>query len=144
MEDSNLGGFIFWAIMLFGAFKLGEALAMYRIGKSLLDGLAEHGVQIKRNPDGTIEFDMEDTEDTYLVVERVGSQYFAYTDEGEFMGQGVDFKSLFVALKQRHPNTDFRVSKEQKSLSTEEVDEMIKCIFEVYNDKELNNGETGK
>lgn len=141
MEESNLGGLIFWGIMLYAAFKLGEITAISKLGRALLEGLEENGVKVSRNEDGTLDLSMDEI---YLEIERVDTQYFAYTSAGEFMGQGTNFKGLFETLKERHPEKNFRLDKNQKSLTTAEVDEMIKCIFEVYNDKEINNGQTGK
>jgi len=141
MGDIDIGSLLFWMFMLWAAFKLGEITAVSRLGRALLDGLEENGVKVTRNDDGSLEFNMEET---YIEIERVDTQYFAYTEAGEFLGQGTDFKGLFEILKVRHPNKSFRLNKDQKSLTAVEVDEMVKCIFEVYNDKELKNGETGK
>jgi hypothetical protein len=141
MGDIDIGSLLFWVFMLWAAFKLGEITAVSRLGKALLDGLEENGVKVSRNADGTLDFDMEET---YIEIEKVNTQYFAYTVAGEFLGQGTNFKGLFQVLKERHPDKNFRLDKNQKSLTATEVDEMIKCIFEVYNDKELKNGEAGK
>ena len=142
MEDIDLGNFLFWAISLYLAFKLGEIMAITKLGKALLEGLEENGVTVNRNEDGSIDFSL-DQDETLLVVERVDKQYFAYSDAGEFIGQGVTFKDLFQSIKDLHPNKNFRVGKDQKSLTTAEVDEMIKSIFEVFN-KETTNGEARK
>jgi hypothetical protein len=141
MGDIDIGSLLFWVFMLWAAFKLGEITAISKLGKALLDGLEENGVKVSRNADGTLDFDMEET---YIEIEKVNTQYFAYTVAGEFLGQGTNFKGLFQVLKERHPDKNFRLDKNQKSLTATEVDEMIKCIFEVYNDKELKNGEAGK
>jgi hypothetical protein len=141
MSDIDIGSFLFWVFTLWAAFKLGEITAVSRLGRALLNGLEENGVKITRNQDGALEFNMEET---YIEIEKVDTQYFAYTEAGEFLGQGADFKGLFEILKVLHPDKNFRLNKDQKSLTAVEVDEMVRCIFEVYNDKELKNGENRK
>jgi hypothetical protein len=138
MNDIDIGSVLFWMFMLWAAFKLGEITAISKLGKALLEGLEENGVKVSRNADGTLDLEMEET---YIEIEKVNAQYFAYTEAGEFLGQGVGFKDLFELLKVRHPDKNFRLNKNQKSLTTAEVEEMVACIFEVYNDKEVNNGE---
>lgn len=138
MENDVLINLILQAIVCWFFYKLGQASIIKAISKDLLESLKAKGISVGRNADGNIEF-TQHIEEVILEIERVGSQYFAYNDEGKFLGQGLDFKELFQTLKSRYPGQNFRIQKDQKTLSEEEVGQMVKVIFEVFGDKVQEN-----
>ena len=138
MENIDWGAFILQGIVCWFFFKLGQASIIRAISKDLLDSLKEKGIEVSRDENGDIAFS-KNVKETVLEIERVESQYLAYSTEGQFMGQGTDFKGLFQELKRRFPDQSFRIEKEQKNLTDKEVGEMVNTIFEVFGERAQKN-----
>lgn len=134
MENFDWGSFILQGVVCWFFYKLGQASIIRAISKDLLKSLEEKGIAVSRNADGNIEFN-KNTVETVLEIERVGTQYLAYSDQGKFIGQGPGFRELFESLKSRYPDENFRINKQQKNLTDTEVGEMVGVIFEVFGDK---------
>jgi hypothetical protein len=138
MENIDLVGLILQVVAYWFFYKLGQASIIKAISKDLLESLKAKGIDVGRDAEGNIEF-KQNLEQTVIEIERVESQYFAYSDQGEFMGQGGDFKILFEGLKKRFPDKNFRIDKDQKNLTEQEVGEMIRTIFEVFGERAQKN-----
>jgi hypothetical protein len=138
MENIDLVGLILQVVAYWFFYKLGQASIIKAISKDLLESLKAKGIDVGRDAEGNIEF-KQNLEQTVIEIERVESQYFAYSDQGEFMGQGGDFKILFESLKKRFPDRNFRIDKDQKNLTEQEVGEMIRTIFEVFGERAQKN-----
>lgn len=116
-------------------YKIGQA----SIIRAMARAMKENGTEVQLTADGQFELKLNTTDQTLLTIEREGNQYFAYSDQGQFLSQGVNFYLLFDSLKQQYPNSSFKVSREQSNLSSEEVEQMVKTIFEVFGDKVESN-----
>ena len=138
MENVDWFSLILQGVIYWFFFKLGQASIIHAISKDLLQSLKEKGIEVSRDEDGEISF-TKNAGETVLEIERVESQYFAYSTEGQFMGQGNDFKGLFQTLKSRYPDQNFRIDKDQKNLTEQEVGEMIRTIFEVFGERAKKN-----
>lgn len=138
MENIDWGAFILQGVVCWFFFKLGQASIIRAISKDLLESLKQKGIEVSRDENGDIAF-TKNTEETVIEIEKVGAQYFAYSTEGQFMGQGTDFKVLFQGLKSRFPGQNFRIEKQQKNLTDQEVGEMVHTIFEVFGEKAKEN-----
>lgn len=140
MENIDWGAVLIQTCVCWFFYKLGQASIIRAITRDLVNLLAEKGIELERNDDGTLNVKKQESE-TEIDIERVDSQYFAYSTEGEFVAQGNDFKGLFETMKARFPGRGFRINKNQNNLSEEELGQMIKSIFEVFGDKEQSNGQ---
>lgn len=140
MENIDWGAILIQAVTCWFFFKLGQASIIRAITKDLLKALEDKGIDIERNEDGSLQVKQHET---VIDIQRVDSQYFAYSTEGEFVAQGSDFKKLFETMKSRFPNRGFRINKNQETLTEEEVSVMVKTIFEVFGDKEQADGKRG-
>lgn len=138
MEEFNWGAFLVQALAFWVVYKLGQISMMTKIGKDIMKEMEKKGLSFERDEEGNLSIRKETTP---LKIERVDSQYFAYTTAGQFMAQGTDFRGLFESIKSRYPNQNFKIEKYQSDLSEEEAGRMIKSIFEVFGDKEQKDGE---
>lgn len=138
MEEINWSGIIVQALMFWAVYKLGQISIIHKIGKDLAEAIEKRGLKIERDDDGNISISKEPTP---LKIERVESQYFAYTMSGEFLAQGSDFRGLFENIKNRYPNQNFRLDKYQADLTEEETGKLVKSIFDVFGDGEKKDGE---
>jgi len=77
-----------------------------------------------------------------LDIERVENQYFAYSGEGQFLGQGADFTGLFESLKKQYPDQNFRINAVESNFSEDEIKQMVKDAIEVFGDKKHADNQT--
>lgn len=138
MENVDWVSFILQGVVCWFFYKLGQASIIRAISKDLLKSLSEKGIEVSRDENGDIAF-TKTAEETVIEIEKVGAQYLAYSTEGQFMGQGTDFKVLFQGLKSRFPEQNFRIDKQQKNLTDQEVGEMVHSIFEVFGERAQKN-----
>lgn len=139
MENIDWGSIILQVAVCWFFYKLGQASIIRAITKDLLNSLKDKGIEVGRDEDGKLTFKQEGASETVIEIEKVGAQYFAYSTEGQFMGQGTDFKVLFQGLKSRFPEQNFRIDKQQKNLTDQEVGEMVHSIFEVFGERAQKN-----
>ena len=135
MENFNWLSFLIQVLLYWIFFRLGQAYMLKSIAKDLVDNLKSKGVEIKLDKDGELLIERE----MILVVEKVGINYYAYTDSGEFIAQGADFEMLFTSIKTRFPDQSFKVSKDQDKLSEEEIKSMTASIFKIFGGKNDTN-----
>lgn len=102
--------FIFWV-----GVQIGRVHTVYRIAKEV-----------------TNQLETTDSEEVYLHFEKHHHAYYAFSKENRFLAQGSNFFELMVNLKNRFPDYDFRVTKDQEHLSEEEVTQMVEAIFKVF------------
>lgn len=110
------------------------------IAKDLVENLKDKGIELDIDQDGDL---VVKKESTILVIERVGVMYYAYAESGEFIAQGVDFTALFTSIKSRFPNQSFKIDKDQKTLSEDEVKQMTTSVFQIFGEKD-NDGQRGQ
>jgi hypothetical protein len=121
-------------------FRLGQASMLKSIAKDLVENLKDKGIELDIDQDGDL---VVKKESTILVIERVGVMYYAYAESGEFIAQGVDFTALFTSIKSRFPNQSFKIDKDQKTLSEDEVKQMTTSVFQIFGEKD-NDGQRGQ
>lgn len=138
MENIDWTSILIQVGLCWFCYRLGQAAVIRAITRDLLEALSKKGLSVGQDENGAVHIQKDEI---VLDVERVESQYFAYKDNGEFVAQGADFKSLFATIQHRFPNQDFRINKNPDKLSEEEIGQMIKTIFEVYGDKEQSDGQ---
>jgi hypothetical protein len=139
VEEVNLFNILIHAAVLYAVFKFGQFTVIHKLAKDMVERLQKGEItedEVKRS------LGIEDQEDepvaakeTLMEVERVGTAYFAYSAEGQFLAQGQDFRSLLEAVRKQHPGRNFRLNKYQPTLTEEESGRLVKSIFEVYGDK---------
>lgn len=131
MENFNWTSILIQVALCWFFFRLGQASMLKSIAKDLVENLKSKGVDIKLDKNGELLIERE----MILEVERVGTNYYAYSDSGEFIAQGVDFEMLFTSIKTRFPDQSFRVNKDQDKLSEEEIKSMTASIFKIFGGK---------
>lgn len=131
MENFNWTSILIQVALCWFFFRLGQASMLKSIAKDLVENLKSKGVDIKLDKNGELLIERE----MILEVERVGTNYYAYSDSGEFIAQGVDFEMLFTSIKTRFPDQSFRVNKDQDKLSEEEIKSMTASIFKIFGEK---------
>lgn len=136
MEELNWGLIITQALFFWLAYKIGQISVINRLGQGLKEELEKKGIQIERDEDGNISLKKEEI---LLEIERIGTAYYAYSNEGQFLAQASDFRGLMETIKKQHPGKNFRVEKYQPNLTEEETGKLIKSIFDVFGDKETND-----
>jgi len=139
LENFDWGSLIIQIVVCWFWYKMGQASIIRAITKDLLDTLKDRGIEVARDEEGKLTFKQEGAGETVIEIEKVGAQYFAYSTEGQFMGQGEDFKALFLGLKSRFPDQNFRIDKQQKHLTDKEVGDMVNSIFEVFGERAQKN-----
>ena len=109
-----IGFVIFWL-----GFKLGRW--------SAITGLAREIVQ-------NIEAAAEEAQaqSREIVIEKHGPSYYAFAEGDEFLAQGKSMLELMQGIKQRFPNRDFTVKKNQQHLTAEESGQLIQAILQVF------------
>lgn len=131
---------ILQAVLFYCVYKLGQwsvllpmKMALEKLAKSkgidlqaVLEELKEE-VNTEQKPDKEIYEAMD--------VERVNGVYFAYGDQGRFLAQGSDFRSMMETIKQRFPQHSFRINRYNPNLTEEEAGSLVKAIFETFGDK---------
>lgn len=134
MDDFDWGSFLFQCLMFWLFYKIGQASVIHKVSKAVIESLERKGidVQVGRNGELVIGNPME----MVLDIERVEDQYFAYSDEGQFLGQGVDFTKLFESLKKQYPDQHFRINAVESTFSEEEIKQMVINAVEVFGDKQ--------
>jgi len=71
---------------------------------------------------------------TILNIERIEGSYYAYAQDGKFLAQGGDFRSMFENIKNAYPEKSFKIEKYQPNLTEEETGKLVKSVLEVFND----------
>lgn len=138
MEELNWGMIITQALLFWLAYKIGQISIIHRIGKDLAEELDKKGLLVEKDGLGNISITKEEC---LLEIERVQSWYYAYSKQGEFLGQAQDFRDLMEIIKKNHPGRNFKVEKYQPNLTEEETGRLIKSIFDVFGNKEMKDGE---
>lgn len=140
MDTLSFWEWLVIAVSIWLAFRLGQASILMLLKEEVRERL-RRGQSIKSAVSDTTGWaaDSEQAE-CWFSVERHQGQYYAFAENGEFLAQGTDFKTLFSSIKQRFPNRNFRVQRLQTELTEEESGRMVKAIFETFGD----NYESGK
>ena len=136
MEEINWGLIITQALFFWFAYKLGQISIIKRIGKDLTEEITKRGLEIEHDEEGKISIKKKEI---VLEIERIGTAYYAYSTEGQFLAQGADFRGLMETIKKQHPGKNFRVEKYQPNLTEEETGKLVKSIFDVFGDRETND-----
>lgn len=82
-----------------------------------------------------LEDDVANQRETVIDIDREHNQYYAYSQKGEFLAQGQDFRSLLETIKGRFPGRSFRINKYNPKLTEEETQRLISSLFETFGDK---------
>ena len=138
MENIDWFGIILQLVVCWFFYRLGHAAAIKSMADELIETLKSRGMELELDENGDIITVQSKGDETVLVVERVGIKYYAYTDEGEFIAQGENFTALFTDIKSRFPNQSFKIAKEQKMLTEEEMTELTKSVFQIFGEKHGN------
>lgn len=129
-------------LMLLGVcwffYRLGQAAAIKSIADDLVENLRNKGMELELDENGDVVSVKSQGNETILVIEPVGAKYYAYTDAGEFIAQGEDFTTMFTDIKSRFPNQSFKIAKEQRMLTDEEMTELTKSVFQIFGEKHGN------
>lgn len=72
-------------------------------------------------------------------IEKHHETYYAFGENDRFLGQGRTFTVMLESIRDRFPGKDFRIDKNPKNLTSEEVGKLIESIFEVFGKKETKN-----
>ncbi len=139
MEDLDWGNILFQAVIYWLFFKLGQASIIHKVSKAVIATLEKKGIDVKVGRNGELEFGVDEM---ILDIERVENQYFAYSGEGQFLGQGADFTGLFESLKKQYPDQHFRINAVESKFSEEEIKQMVKNAIEVFGDKQNAESQT--
>ncbi len=70
--------------------------------------------------------------ETWIEIERLGQQYYAYKSCGDFLAQGYSFTELFQRIKQQYPGENFRLPIKPQGFTDDESQLMVKTIYEIY------------
>jgi len=139
MEDFDWANILFQAVIYWLFFKLGQASIIHKVSKAVIATLEKKGIDVKVGRDGELVFEVDEM---ILDIERVENQYFAYSGEGQFLGQGADFTGLFESLKKQYPDQNFRINAVESNFSEDEIKQMVKDAIEVFGDKEHADSQT--
>jgi len=141
VEEINWGAIIVQTLCFWIMFKLGQASIIHRLGKDLEKLMEDRGIELEKDEDGVLSIKKKET---LLKIERVDSQYFAYTTAGQFLAQGTDFRGLFESIKERYPDQNFKLEDYRAQFTEEESTKLVSSIFEVFGNKEHKDGESRK
>jgi hypothetical protein len=139
MDNLDWGNILFQAVIYCLFFKLGQASIIHKVSKAVIATLEKKGIDVKVGRNGELEFGVEEMT---LDIERVENQYFAYSGEGQFLGQGADFTGLFESLKKQYPDQNFRINAVESNFSEDEIKQMVKDAIEVFGDKKHADSQT--
>jgi hypothetical protein len=137
MESSMLLELVLWAAVIWAAYRIGQLSILWPIQRVLTRVAAEQGQTLDQllADVGEPSRDSNQNKETPLVIERVGSKYYVYEDQGQFLAQGEDFDQLFSDIRDRFPNRNFRVPSTPQGFSAEEAGRMTDSIFRVFGEK---------
>lgn len=124
-------------------FIAGMALGWYRGINSLAKMMLEDPGKFEQlvrdiarvRQEAKLEDDMKNDRETVIDIDREQGQYYAYSQKGEFLAQGQDFRSLLESIKGRFPGRSFRINKYNPKLTEEETQRLISSLFETFGDK---------
>ena len=116
-----IGFVIFWL-----GFKLGRWSAITGLAREIVQGIEAQAEQAE-------------ADSCEIVVEKHGPSYYAFAEGDEFLAQGKSMLELMQGIKQRFPNRDFTVKKNQQHLTAEESGQLIRAIFEVFKQEEKHD-----
>lgn len=137
----NVLGILLQIFIVYAAFKLGQWSILLPT-KLALDRLArQKGIDITQVLE-EIEAEYTDTaksSEELMDVQRVNGVYFAYGDQGRFLAQGPDFRTMFASVKQRFPGQSFKINRYNPDLNDEEMGRLVQAVFETFgNDHDRN------
>lgn len=127
-------------LLFFAVFKLGQWSIIWPMRSALRKIAAKNGIDLDRllrehveNLDQTPESNTSTERE--MEIERVGSVYYAYASDGEFLAQGADFRTMFDVIKQRFPGENFRISDYRSKFTEAEADRLIASLREAFEDQ---------
>lgn len=129
--------FLIQIALFFVAFKLGQWSILVPMKLALAKLAKEKGIDLEKLLE-ELRSEQEDVEpestkqEEFLNIERVDGIYFAYGDQGRFLAQGTDFRSMFENVKQRFPGQNFRINNYNANLTEEEAGRLVKAVFETF------------
>ena len=130
--------------VVYFAYKLGKWSVLIPIKLALEKLSREKGIDLKKTLEELQEQEITatvETKEELLEIERVGGVYFAYGNQGRFLAQGPDFRSMMENIKQRFPQHNFRVNRYNPNLTEEETGRLVKAIFETFGDQNGNSAQ---
>jgi hypothetical protein len=138
VENLNWIDILIQLIVCWLCYRLGYANAIKSIADDVIENLRNKGMELELDENGDVVAVKSQGDETILVIEPVGRKYYAYTDAGEFIAQGENFTIMFIDIKSRFPNQSFKIAKEQKMLTEEEMAELIKSVSQIFGEKHEN------
>ena len=112
-------------------FKLGQWSIIWPIRSALRQGVDLN--RLLKGEDAAVKIAV--AEHQRMTIEKVQGQYYAYAEgTGDFLAQGRDFEEMFLTIKQRFPDSTWRIDRDVPGLTTEEVGHMTQTIFRVFGD----------
>jgi len=130
-------GFLIQVALFYAVFKLGQWSILVPMKLTLAKLAKEKGIDLEKVLE-ELRSEQEDEvtevtkQEEFLDIERVDGIYFAYGDQGRFLAQGTDFRSMFENVKQRFPGKSFRVNNYNANLTEEEASRLVKAVFETF------------
>lgn len=143
--DLSVVEVLIWAAVFYFFYKLGQWSVLWPIKLAVRHMAERRGMdteQFLRDElrDMVPETDSPEPTQRRLNIERHEGHYYAY-ENGQFIAQGTDFRTLFETIKQQFPGKTFTVDQYSAGFTEEEAGRLVRSIFEVYGDK---NGESTK
>jgi len=131
-------GFLIQVALFYAVFKLGQWSILVPMRLTIAKLAKEKGINLEKMLEALRSEQVEEAETELskqqesLNIERVNGVYFAYGDQGRFLAQGTDFRSMFENVKQRFPGQNFRINNYSLNLTDEEAGRLVKAVFETF------------
>jgi hypothetical protein len=122
--------FVVIGILLWAAFRLGQASILSILKEEIRNRIINGEISVDAESRAIL--NVPATNECHFDVERHDGHYYAYAQDGEFLAQGSDFRSMFQTIKQRFPGRNFRINKLQTELTEEEQTRMVTAIMETF------------
>lgn len=122
------------AVSVWLAFRLGQASILMLLKEEVRERL-RRGQTVKSAVAETTGWTDRAEDECLFAVERHQGQYYAFAENGEFLAQGPDFRTMFQTIKQRFPGRNFRVNRYNAELTEEETGKMVAAIFETFGER---------
>jgi hypothetical protein len=121
--------YIVIGVLLWAAFRLGQASILTILKEEIRNRIINGEISVDTESRAILKIPKNEC---HFDVERVNGHYYAYAQDGEFLAQGSDFRSMFQTIKQRFPGRNFRINKLQTELTEEEQTRMVTAIMETF------------
>lgn len=131
----DLWSYLFIGVGFYLAFRLGQMSIIVLLRKEVRDRVL-NGDSPDQAVKSLVDYeDLEDSEEQVCSIERHEGLYYAYTAQGEFMGQGQNFAQMFEQIKLRFPGQSFRVIPKDLDLTAAEKDSLIAAVVKTFGER---------